>query len=179
MSCRGEVFDALLKPAVTNPLVTAIQFVSDARERPRGKIQLRPRFANGRGARKFANHDEFPCCGQFFSTSEDHRRRRLFRPRRLIASTRKKLIAPAVKQTARSSGCKTVKRKSFDSDGIYRTAARNPKAPETTHQNAGFPARQGRRSRRDQERLAEIKPSMPSTRVENVSARASSAPCSR
>ncbi len=29
-----------------------------------------------------------------------------------------RLIAPAVKQTARSSTCKTVKRNSFDSDGI-------------------------------------------------------------
>jgi len=32
MSCRGEVFDALRKPAVTNPLITAIQIVSDQSE---------------------------------------------------------------------------------------------------------------------------------------------------
>jgi hypothetical protein len=33
MYCRGEVFEAFLKPSVTNRLVTAIQFVSDENER--------------------------------------------------------------------------------------------------------------------------------------------------
>jgi hypothetical protein len=43
MSCRGEVFDALLKPAVTNPLVTAIQFVSDESERDHRENTVMPK----------------------------------------------------------------------------------------------------------------------------------------
>ncbi len=53
MSCRGEVFDALLKPAVTNPLVTAIQFVSDESERDHRENTVMPKIRRCPGYEKF------------------------------------------------------------------------------------------------------------------------------
>ena len=52
MSCRGEVFDALLKPAVTNPLVTAIQFVSDESERDHRENTIMPKVRQCPGYEK-------------------------------------------------------------------------------------------------------------------------------
>ena len=52
MFCRDEVFDALLKPAVTNPLVTAIQFVSDESERDHRENTVMPKVRQCPGYEK-------------------------------------------------------------------------------------------------------------------------------
>jgi hypothetical protein len=48
------LFDALLRPAVENPLVTGIQFVLDASERDRWEEVVAPRIARCHGAEKVA-----------------------------------------------------------------------------------------------------------------------------
>ena len=52
MSWRGEVFDVLLKPAVTKPLVTTIQFVSDESQRDRRENTVMPKIRRCPGYEK-------------------------------------------------------------------------------------------------------------------------------
>lgn len=52
MFTRDEVFDTLLKPAITNPLVAAIQFVSDESERPYWQNSVLPKIRRCSGYEK-------------------------------------------------------------------------------------------------------------------------------
>ena len=52
MFSRDEVFDTLLKPAITNPLVTAIQFVSDESEKEIWESTVLPKILKCAGHEK-------------------------------------------------------------------------------------------------------------------------------
>ena len=51
---RQPLFDALLRPAIENPAVTAVTFVLDAGQRPRWERDVRPKVAACNGAGKVA-----------------------------------------------------------------------------------------------------------------------------